>query len=32
MYETASMTRGNFRAIWEANEVVVTIRAKLAVE
>ena len=30
--ETASVARGNFRAIWETNEVVVAIRAKLAVE
>ena len=30
--KTASVTGGNFRAIRETNEVVVAIRAKLAVE
>ena len=32
MDKTASVTGGNFRAIGETNEVVVAIRAKLAVE
>jgi len=32
MDKTASVTGGNFRAIWETDEVVVTVRAKLAVE